>query len=324
MQRSLTHREPCHEQCANARAKKFRKAVNLFFESLDRPVYSYICAAGEASAQKEIFMSIRSDKGTALITGASTGIGAVYAERLARRGYNLILVARSLDKLNEVAKQIQSATGRTVETVQADLTATADVKKIAERLKTDTSITAIVNNAGTAAAGKLLESDPDSLARMIELNVATLTRLAHAAAANFVAQGKGLIINIGSAVALAPELLNGVYSGTKAYVQNFSTSLKNELAGTGVTVQVVLPGATATPMWGKAGVPIENLPAEWVMTTEDMVDAALAGLDQGEFATIPALPDPADFEAYEKARLALAPNLSHKHPADRYRVAVAH
>jgi len=261
-------------------------------------------------------------KGTALITGASTGIGAVYADRLAKRGYNLILIARSQDKLNDVAKQIRSTTGREVETVQADLTTHADVKHICDRLTTDTSITALVNNAGVAAASKLLESDPNHLDQMIQLNVTALTRLALAAASAFVERGRGLIINIGSVVALAPELLNGTYSGTKAYVQNFSTSLKNELAGKGVTVQVVLPGATATPLWDKAGVPIGNLPAEWVMTTEDMVDASLAGLDQGEFATIPALPNVADFEAYEKARLALAPNLSHKNPAARYGIGV--
>jgi short-subunit dehydrogenase len=268
-------------------------------------------------------MSNRPSKGTALITGASTGIGAVYADRLAKRGYDLVLVARSQDKLNEVAKQIRSATDRKVETLQADLTIPADVQRVAGRLASDSSITALVNNAGIAAASKLLESDPDYLDQMIQLNVTALTRLALAAAAGFVARGNGLIINIGSVVALAPELLNGTYSGTKAYVQNFSTSLKNELAGKGVTVQVVLPGATATPLWDKAGVPIHSLPAEWVMTTEDMVDASLAGLDQGEFATIPALPDAADFEAYEKARLALAPNLSRKNPADRYGIGVA-
>lgn len=265
-------------------------------------------------------MSNDSSKGTVLITGASTGIGAVYADRLAKRGYDLILIARSLDKLNEVASQIRSTTGREVETVQADLTIGADVKRIADRLAIDASITALVNNAGIAAASKLLESDPNYLDQMIQLNVTALTRLALAAASAFVARANGLIINIGSIVALAPELLNGTYSGTKAYVQNFSTSLKNELAGKGVTVQVVLPGATATPLWDKAGVPLQNLPAEWVMTTEDMVDASLAGLDQGEFATIPALPDVADFEAYERARLALAPNLSHKNPAARYAI----
>lgn len=265
-------------------------------------------------------MSHPASQGTALITGASTGIGAIYADRLAKRGYDLILVARSQDKLDEIAQQIQSTTGRNVETLRADLTVQNDLRRVADRLASDASITALVNNAGIAAAGKLLETDPEYLDQMIQLNVLALTRLAHAAAAGFVARGKGLIINIGSVVALAPELLNGVYSGTKAYVQNFSTSLKNELVDRGVKVQVVLPGATATPMWDKAGFPIHNLPAAMVMTTENMVDASLAGLDQGEFVTIPSLPDQADFEAYEKARLALASNLSRNVPAARYGV----
>jgi uncharacterized protein len=264
-----------------------------------------------------------SNKGIALITGASTGIGAVYADRLAKRGYDLILVARSKDKLDEVAKQIQSTTGRKAEILAADLSQPVDVKRVADRLATDSSITAFVNNAGIASASKLLDSDPEYLHQMIQTNVTAFTRLAVAAASNFVKHSNGLIINIGSIVALAPELLNGVYSGSKAFVQNFSTALKNELADKGVTVQVVLPGATATPLWGKAGVPIDSLPAAWVMTTEDMVDASLAGLDQGEFATIPALPNVADFEAYEKARLALAPNLSRKAPAARYGVGVS-
>jgi len=263
-----------------------------------------------------------STKGIALITGASTGIGAVYADRLAKRGYDLILVARSKDNLDEVAKQIQSTTGRKAEVLQADLSLPADVKRVADRLATDTSVTAFVNNAGIASASKLLDSDPDYLDQIIQINVLAFTRLAVAASSAFAKRSSGLIINIGSVVALAPELLNGVYSGSKAYVQNFSTSLKNELLDKGVTVQVVLPGATATPLWGKAGVNVHtDLPSEWVMTTEDMVDASLSGLDQGEFATIPALPNVADFEAYEKARLALAPNLSRKDPAARYGVA---
>jgi uncharacterized protein len=262
-----------------------------------------------------------SNKGTALITGASTGIGAVYADRLAKRGYDLILVARSKDKLDEVAKQIHSSTGRKTETLQADLSVPADVKRVADRLASDDAITAFVNNAGIASASKLLESDLDYLDQIVQINVTAFTRLAIAAASNFAKRASGLIINIGSVVALAPELLNGVYSGSKAFVQNFSTALKNELAEKGVTVQVVLPGATATPLWEKAGVNVHtDLPAEWVMSTEDMVDASLAGLDQGEFATIPALPDAADLAAYEKARLALAPNLSRRDPAPRYGV----
>lgn len=262
-----------------------------------------------------------SNKGTALITGASTGIGAVYADRLAKRGYDVILVARSKDKLGEVAKHIQSSTGRKTETLQADLSIAADVRRVAERLASDSAITAFVNNAGIASAGKLLESDLDYLDQIVQINVTAFTRLAIAAAYNFAKRSSGLIINIGSVVALAPELLNGAYSGSKAYVQNFSTALKNELADKGVTVQVVLPGATATPLWEKAGVNVHtDLPPEWVMTTEDMVDASLAGLDQGEFITIPALPDVADLKAYEKARLALAPNLSRRNPAPRYGV----
>jgi uncharacterized protein len=267
-------------------------------------------------------MATQGNKGTALITGASSGIGAVYADRLARRGYDLILVARDVKRLTGVAERLASETGRHIDIVAADLTDKADTRRIEERLRTDRNITMLVNNAGVGATASLIDSDVDHLELMIDLNVTALTRLTAAIVPGFVERGNGVLINISSVVALSPELLNGTYSGTKAYVQNFSTSLKNELAGKGVTVQVVLPGATATPLWDKAGFPIHNLPPEWVMTTEDMVDAALAGLDQGEFATIPALPNAADFEAYEQARLALGPNLSHKNPADRYRVAV--
>jgi hypothetical protein len=262
-----------------------------------------------------------SNKGTALITGASTGIGAVYADRLAKRGYDVILVARSKNKLDDVAKQIQTSSGRNTETIQADLTVPADVKRIADRLAADASITAFVNNAGVASVTPLLASDSDYLDQIIQINVTAFTRLAVAAAQNFARKASGTIINIGSIVALAPELLNGTYSGSKGYVQNFSIALKNELADKGVKVQVVLPGATATPLWEKSGVSVHSiLPAEAIMTTEDMVDASLAGLDQGEFITIPALPNTADLDTYEAVRVALAPNLSRREPAQRYGV----
>ena len=193
-------------------------------------------------------MSTHSSKGTALITGASTGIGAVYADRLANRGYDLILVARSAEKLSEVAARLKP-TGRNIETISADLTKNEDVQRVAERLSTDPTITALVNNAGIGSARKLLDEKIEDLESMIYLNVTALTRLALAALPGFVARKNGLLINIASVVALAPDLLNGTYSGTKAYVVNFTQALKNELEGTGVTVQVVLPGATATPFW---------------------------------------------------------------------------
>jgi hypothetical protein len=256
-------------------------------------------------------------KGTALITGASTGIGAVYADRLAKRGYDLLLVARSEEKLAEVAARLKS-TGRKIETISADLTKKEDVERVAERLRTDPKITALVNNAGSAMVGKLLDKNVDDLEAMIYLNVTALTRLTLAALPGFVARKNGLLINIASVAALAPELLNGTYSGTKAYVVNFTQALKNEVEDKGVIVQAVVPGVTATLLWAKAGRPVENLPSGIVMTAEDMVDAALAGLDQHELITIPALPDLADWERYEAARKALGPNLSHQKPAARY------
>ena len=259
-------------------------------------------------------------KGTALITGASTGIGAVYADRLAKRGYDLILVARNEERLSESAARLKS-TGRRIETIAADLTKKEDVQRVAERLSNDSTITALVNNAGLGRARKLLDEKIEDLESMIYLNVTALTRLALAAMPGFVARRNGLLINIASVVALAPDLLNGTYSGTKAYVVNFTQALKNEVQGMGVTVQAVLPGATATPFWEKSGRPIEELPAQIVMTAEDMVDASLAGLDQHEVVTIPALPDLADWEHFEAARKALGPNLSRQKPAARYGIA---
>ncbi|EFI50460.1 SDR family oxidoreductase [Afipia sp. 1NLS2] len=259
-----------------------------------------------------------SAKGTALITGASSGIGAIYAERLSRRGYNLILVARRRDKLNALASKIGAATGRAVEVVTADLGKKDDLRRIENLLRTDASITLLVNNAGIGATAPLLDSDIDKMEEMINLNATALTRLTYAAVPGFVARGGGTIINIASVVAIAPELLNGVYGASKAFVLAFSQSLRHELQDKNIRVQAVLPGATATDFWDVSGLPLENVPSEWVMPAERMVDAALSGLDQNEFATIPALPDNADLEVYEAARQKLMPNLSGKEPAKRY------
>jgi len=265
-------------------------------------------------------MSTVSHKGTALITGASSGIGAVYADRLAKAGYDLILVARSADRLRDAASRLTRETGRTVETVAADLTKAEDVARIEDVLKTDSSITLLVNNAGVGATGPLLNSEIGKMEQMIALNVTALTRLTYAAAPAFVARGAGTIINIASIVAIGPEILNGVYGGTKAFVLAFSQSLHHELAAKGVRVQAVLPGATATEFWNVAGTPVQHLPQAIVMTTENMVDAALAGLAQGELVTIPSLPEKADWDAYEKARQTMMPNLSRSQPAARYGV----
>ncbi len=261
--------------------------------------------------------------GTALITGASSGIGAVYADRLARRGYDLILVARNGLRLQALASKLAAETGRKVRPVIADLSRDADLARIEQVLKRDSDITLLVNNAGVGAAAPLLQSDVDKMSEMVALNVNSLMRLTYAAAPAFVARGRGQIINISSITAVGPEILNGVYGGTKAFVLAFTQSLKSELAGKGVTVQAVLPGATATEFWDLAGQPVSHLPPEIVMSTDDMVDAALAGLDQGELVTIPSLPDAGDWAAYEGARQQLMPNLSRAKPAERYRAAIA-
>jgi hypothetical protein len=264
---------------------------------------------------------MKNDKGKAVITGASSGIGAVYAERLAERGYDLILIARRADKLDEVAERVRAKTGRTVEVFVADLTDELDVARVETLLKSDPAITLLVNNAGLGGAGTLLQSNVDSMTSMIALNVTALTRLTYALVPKLVARGAGTIINIASVVAITPETLNGVYGGTKAFVLGFSQNLRAELENTGVNVQVVLPGATATDFWEIAGRPVELLPQDIVMSSEDLVDSALIGLDRGEFATIPPLQDSALYDAYESARQAMIGQLSHATPALRYRVA---
>ncbi|RWD29836.1 MAG: SDR family oxidoreductase [Mesorhizobium sp.] len=262
-------------------------------------------------------------KGIAVVTGASSGIGAIYADRLARRGHDLILVARSQEKLAEVAKRIAGTTGRVVNVVAADLNNKADLNRIETLLATDSGITMLVNNAGVGAVAPLLESDTDAMEEMIALNVTALTRLTYAVVPAFVARGGGTIISISSAVAIAPEILNGVYGGTKAFVLALSLSLHKELADKNVRIQAVLPGATATNFWDAAGGSVKQLPEKMVMKADELVDAALAGLDQGELVTIPSLPEAADWHAYEAARQKLIPSLSLNVLPARYRIAAA-
>lgn len=263
-------------------------------------------------------MSTRNHLGTALITGASNGIGATYADRLARRGYDLILVARNRERLDALARRITNETQRSVEVLDADLTNPTDVERVANKLRSDASITMLVNNAGAAALTPLVNSNVTQLESMIDLNVTAVTKLTAAVTPGFIARGAGAIINISSITGIAPERLNGVYGGTKAFVLAFSQSLRHELSDKGIRVQVVLPGAIATDLWTTGGMTYQQLPKEIVMSVDDLVDAALAGFDAGEFATVPSLPDVADWNAFESARLALMPNLSRSKPAARY------
>jgi short-subunit dehydrogenase len=178
--------------------------------------------------------------GTALITGASSGIGAIYADRLAKRGYDLILVARNDARLKSHSDRLANETGRTVKVLPADLGDKVELAKVEATLRDDPNITMLVNNAGTASVAPLLNADIEKMGAMIALNITALTRLTYAAAPAFVARGAGTIINIASVVGISPETLNGVYGATKAYVLALSHSLQHELAGKAIRIQAVL------------------------------------------------------------------------------------
>jgi uncharacterized protein len=265
-------------------------------------------------------MTTSTPKGTALITGASRGIGAVYADRLAKRGYDLILIARDASRLEQLTAKLKRETGRAVTLLTADLSIRTELAKVEDVLKHNQNISLLLNNAGAASVAPLLNADVGKMDEIIALNVLALTRVTYAAAPAFVARGHGTIINIASIVGVSPETLNGVYGASKAFVIAFSHSLQHELAEKGIRIQVVLPGATATDLWELAGLPYQKLPPSIVMSPEDMVDAALAGLDQGEPETIPGLQDGDEWIRFEAARRGLAQRLGNSRPAPRYRV----
>lgn len=254
-----------------------------------------------------------------LITGASSGIGATYADRFARRGHDLVLVARDVAKLEALKARLAAATGVAIDILPADLTQESDVAKVESRLASDGKIGILVNNAGASLPGTFVEQSGADVARLISLNVTAVARLANAAAVRFARDGKGAIVNIGSIVGLAPELGWSVYGATKAFVQFLTQSLHTELAPKGVYLQAVLPSATRTEIWEKSGKDVNTIPG--VMDVGDLVDAALVGFDRGELISIPPLQDDAQFTAMDQARAAMVPNFMQAKPAPRYRAA---
>ena len=257
--------------------------------------------------------------GTALITGASTGIGATYADRLARRGHDLVLVARDQARLDALAARLRAETGVKIDVVKADLTDKADLAVVERRLASDPSITLLVNNAGAASNGAFAGQDVERTQGLIDLNITALTRLTAAVAPAFVARGQGAIINLSSVLALVHEFGMPVYNATKAYVLLLTRALQQELGPQGVYVQAVLPAATRTEIWERAGSDLSALPPGSVMEVGDLVDAALVGFDRRELITIPPLADESQWQAFEAARLAMLPNLRADKPAERYR-----
>ena len=252
-----------------------------------------------------------------LITGASAGIGATYADRFARRGHDLVLVARDEGKMQQLAARLRAETGVAVDILPADLTASADLARVEKRLREDDRIGILVNNAGIAAPGGFADADTATLERLISLNVTAVTRLASAVVPRFVKRGEGAIVNIASVLGLAPEISFGIYGASKAYVLMLSQSLQVELGNRGVYVQAVLPAATRTEIWSKSGRDPNAI--EGMMDVGEMVDAALLGFDRREAITIPSLPDIRQWDAFNTARQAMLPNFRNEHAAPRYR-----
>jgi len=264
-------------------------------------------------------MSTKDNKGTAVITGASSGIGAVYADRLAGQGYDLVLVARRADRLQEVADGLAYAYGRKVETIVADLSVDADLRRVEQAVSADDSVTLLINNAGMGGLETIADADADAAERMIKVNVVALTRLTRAVLPGLLARNRGAIINIASVVAYGIAV-GGIYSGTKAYVVNFTEALQKEVAGTNVKVQSVVPGPIRTEFWDASGISLDRINQDWVMSADDLVDAALAGLAQGETVTVPGLADLTELNTYLGARDHFFGSLFSGKPAARYAV----
>lgn len=252
----------------------------------------------------------------ALVTGASSGIGAVYADRLAKRGYDLILVARDQNRLEQIAQKIQQQYGVQVEVMAVDLSKNEDVISIENRLKSDPQINLLVNNAGISISGQFLEQDLEQIEKLISLNISALVRLSHAILQRLIPQNTGAIINLGSVVGLAPEFGLTVYGASKSFVEFFSQSLSLELKETNVYIQAVLPSATKTAIWERSGADISQMPP--MMDVDQLVDAALIGFDQRETITIPVLKDEKLWKTYQDSRLKLLPNFSSSEVALRY------
>ncbi|RCW69155.1 SDR family NAD(P)-dependent oxidoreductase [Pseudorhodoferax soli] len=258
-------------------------------------------------------------RSTVLITGASTGIGATYADRFARRGHDLVLVARDKARLEALAVRLRDETGAAVDILAADLTQPGDLAAVEARLRDDARIDTLVNNAGAALSGPFIDQSTDSIARLIALNTTAPARLASAIAPRLARAGTGAIVNIGSVVGLAPEFGMSVYGATKAFVLFLSQGLSVELAPKGVYVQAVLPAGTRTEIWERAGIDASAMPD--LMEVGALVDAALVGFDRREPVTIPPLHDASHWAALDAARLGLVGDLRQAHVAERYRPA---
>jgi short-subunit dehydrogenase len=233
----------------------------------------------------------------ALVTGASSGIGAAFAERLAREPYDLILVARRRERLEALAQQLQQDHSIGVEVLVADLTQADQLHAVEQRIAEAPALSMLVNNAGFGGYMPFVELEPDRAEELIRLQVLAVTRLTRAALPGMIARGHGAVINVSSRLAFTatipspPLPKRATYAASKAFINTFSQLLANELEGTGVRVQALCPGVVQTEFHQHVGADPASFPAGIVMTPEDVVAGSLAGLARGEVICVPALED---------------------------------
>ncbi|MBN3761421.1 SDR family NAD(P)-dependent oxidoreductase [Burkholderia sp. Ac-20365] len=225
-------------------------------------------------------------KGTAVVTGASSGVGACYAEQLAERGYDVIMIARNRARMNTLASQLTDKTGRSFEVVQADLARLAGVQSVESLLRSDSSITMLVNNAGIGAAAPMLESDTSLISPIIAVNLAALTRFTRAVAPAFASRGTGTIIQVATVANDRPECKNGMCEAIAAYVLAYSRSLHQDFSDQGIRLQVVLPESKYRRFLQVTDHEAVRGRVSYATAAENMVRTALAGLDHGEFVSM--------------------------------------
>jgi hypothetical protein len=248
-------------------------------------------------------MTSDQSRGLAVVTGASSGIGAVYADRLAAQGYPLLLVARRADRLQAIATDLKKKYEGKVTTLVADLELSEDLARLASWIGQE-DVAMLINSAGAGELGPTAKARPEQLERIINLNIAAVTRLSHAALARFRDRGTGTLVNISSHMAYSSNASAAVYAGSRSYVLTFTRSLQLEYAKSPIRIQLVMPGPTHTEFFSSQGVSEEVFPANTYLTAAQVVDAALAGLAAGESVTIPSMVEIDPWTALENARTA--------------------
>ncbi len=228
----------------------------------------------------------------ALVTGASSGIGAAFARQLVRRGCDLILVARRADRLNQLAEELTGDAGVHAEVLPADLTKDEELAVVERRLGDAEDLQYLVNNAGFGTRGKFFEADRESQDRMHRLHVLATLRLTHAALPGMVGRRTGSVINVSSVAAFWETPGNASYSATKAWMNSFTEALALELKSvkSPVKVQALCPGFTYTEFHDVMGVDRKVIPGPLWMSAETVVAASLRGLDRGQVIVVPGLP----------------------------------